>query len=92
MPAFSFVAQGEGNNVAGGKLILAGGILETGTGQIFINGLNAVLFRRCPVTFKNCIYRSVAQLGRALRSGRRGRVFESRHSDFTPILWGFFIF
>ena len=26
--------------------------------------------------------RSVAQLGRALRSGRRGRVFESRHSDF----------
>ena len=25
--------------------------------------------------------RSVAQLGRALRSGRRGRVFESRHSD-----------
>ena len=41
MPAFSFVAQGEGNNVAGGKLILAGGILETGTGQIFVNGLNA---------------------------------------------------
>ena len=40
-----------------------------------------ILFRRCPVTFKNCIYRSVAQLGRALRSGRRGRVFESRHSD-----------
>lgn len=39
MPAFSFVAQGEGNNVAGGKLILAGGILETGTGQIFINGI-----------------------------------------------------
>ena len=51
-----------------------------------------ILFRRCPVTFKNCIHRSVAQLGRALRSGRRGRVFESRHSDFTPILWGFFIF
>ena len=24
----------------------------------------------------------MAQLGRALRSGRRGRVFESRHSDF----------
>ena len=37
-------------------------------------------------------YRGVAQFGRALRSGRRGRVFESRHSDFTPILWGFFIF
>ena len=51
-----------------------------------------ILFRRYPVTFKNYIYRSVAQLGRALRSGRRGRVFESRHSDFTPILWGFFIF
>ena len=28
------------------------------------------------------LFRSVAQLGRALRSGRRGRVFESRHSDF----------
>ena len=27
-------------------------------------------------------WRDVAQLGRALRSGRRGRVFESRHSDF----------
>ena len=26
-------------------------------------------------------YRSVAQLGRALRSGRRGRRFESCHSD-----------
>ena len=34
----------------------------------------------------------MAQLGRALRSGRRGRVFESRHSDFTPILWGFLLF
>ena len=28
------------------------------------------------------IYRSVAQLGRALRSGRRGRRFKSCHSDF----------
>ena len=27
-------------------------------------------------------YRNVAQLGRALRSGRRGRVFESRRLDF----------
>ena len=27
------------------------------------------------------IYRGVAQFGRALRSGRRGRVFESRHLD-----------
>ena len=27
-------------------------------------------------------YRSVAQLGRALRSGRRGRKFKSCHSDF----------
>ena len=27
------------------------------------------------------ILRGVAQFGRALRSGRRGRVFESRHSD-----------
>ena len=26
-------------------------------------------------------YRGVAQFGRALRSGRRGRVFESRHPD-----------
>ena len=30
---------------------------------------------------QNNNYRNVAQLGRALRSGRRGRVFESRHSD-----------
>ena len=37
-------------------------------------------------------YRSVAQLGRALRSGRRGRRFESCHSDLTPVLQGFFIF
>ena len=28
------------------------------------------------------VNRSVAQLGRALRSGRRGRRFESCHSDF----------
>ena len=28
------------------------------------------------------ILRSVAQFGRALRSGRRSRVFESRHSEF----------
>ena len=26
-------------------------------------------------------FRSVAQFGRALRSGRRGRAFESRHSE-----------
>ena len=31
------------------------------------------------------LYRGVAQLGRALRSGRRGRVFESRHSDSSRI-------
>ena len=28
-------------------------------------------------------YRGVAQFGRALRSGRRGRVFESRRLDFS---------
>ncbi len=28
------------------------------------------------------MYRSVAQFGRALRSGRRGRGFESRRFDF----------
>ena len=27
------------------------------------------------------LYRGVAQLGRALRSGRRGRKFESCHAD-----------
>ena len=37
-------------------------------------------------------HRSVAQLGRALRSGRRGRVFESRHSDFYPHFMGVFHF
>ncbi len=30
-------------------------------------------------------YRSVAQLGRALRSGRRGRRFESCHSDLKSL-------
>ena len=30
-------------------------------------------------------FRSVAQFGRALRSGRRGRVFESRHSDLKVL-------
>ena len=29
-----------------------------------------------------CSRRSVAQFGRALRSGRRGRGFESRHFDY----------
>ncbi len=38
------------------------------------------------------LYRSVAQLGRALRSGRRGRVFESRHSDFFPPFYGGFFY
>uniref|UniRef100_UPI00280B69A3 pectate lyase-like adhesive domain-containing protein n=1 Tax=uncultured Bilophila sp. TaxID=529385 RepID=UPI00280B69A3 len=41
MPEFSFAAQDAENNIAGGKLVLAGGTLETGTGQIFTNGLNA---------------------------------------------------
>lgn len=31
-----------------------------------------------------CLFRSVAQPGRALRSGRRGRRFESSHSDQLP--------
>ncbi len=31
--------------------------------------------------FESVIYRGVAQFGRALRSGRRGRGFESRHLD-----------
>ena len=39
----------------------------------------------------------MAQLGRALRSGRRGRVFESRHSDFLlrdrkALIMGFAVF
>ncbi len=41
------------------------------------------------------VYRNVAQLGRALRSGRRGRRFKSCHSDFCfikkfPVNAGFF--
>ena len=32
-------------------------------------------------TISYVYYRGVAQFGRALRSGRRGRVFESRHLD-----------
>ena len=35
---------------------------------------------RCWIDFQ--FYRCVAQLGRALRSGRRGRGFESRRTDF----------
>ena len=42
-----------------------------------------------------CTHRGVAQLGRALRSGRRGRVFKSRHPDhhnpLVPKASGFFI-
>ena len=39
---------------------------------------------RCWIDFQ--FYRCVAQLGRALRSGRRGRGFESRRTDFfVPI-------
>ena len=34
---------------------------------------------------ENSHSRGVAQLGRALRSGRRGRVFESRHSDVVIV-------
>ena len=45
---------------------------------------NSVHNRRC---FK---LRSVAQPGRALRSGRRGRWFEPSHSDHNfPILFTF---
>ena len=39
-------------------------------------GRRVLYDKRHPVT-----YRSVAQLGRALRSGRRGRRFKSCHSD-----------
>ena len=44
-----------------------------------------------------CSPRGVAQFGRALRSGRRGRVFESRHPDYDfrsqmPINTAFVIF
>ena len=36
------------------------------------------------ISYKLLYYhRDVAQFGRALRSGRRGRVFESRHPDQT---------
>ena len=33
------------------------------------------------IIYPEILLRNVAQFGRALRSGRRGRVFESRHSD-----------
>lgn len=52
MPEFSFAAQGEGGSAAGGRLILAGGTLETGTGQIFTNGLNAEGDNRDPGSVK----------------------------------------
>ena len=34
-----------------------------------------------PALYNRCVVRRVAQFGRALRSGRRGRGFESRHAD-----------
>ena len=36
--------------------------------------------------------RSVAQFGSALRSGRRGRGFESRHSDLKALKSAFFLY
>ena len=46
-----------------------------------------ILFNSCKT---NC-RRRVAQFGRALRSGRRGRKFESCHADFNgkPLFTGF---
>ena len=41
---------------------------------------------QCFKPFRQCVgIRGVAQLGRALRSGRRGRGFESRHLDTRKI-------
>ena len=40
---------------------------------------------RCWIDFQ--FYRCVAQLGRALRSGRRGRGFESRRTDFFVLFF-----
>ena len=48
---------------------------------------------RCGVSMKIDILRDVAQLGRALRSGRRGRKFKSCHPDHTPrVVAAFFFF
>ena len=44
--------KAKGAGAAGGRLILAGGILETGTGQIFTNGLNAEGDNRDPGSVK----------------------------------------
>ena len=52
MPEFSFASQDAENAITGGKLVLAGGILETGTGQIFANGLNAEGDARNPGSVK----------------------------------------
>ena len=52
MSEFSFASQDAENAVTGGKLVLAGGILETGTGQIFANGLNAEGDARNPGSVK----------------------------------------
>ena len=40
---------------------------------------------KCWIDFQ--FYRCVAQLGRALRSGRRGRGFESRRTDFFVLFF-----
>ena len=39
-----------------------------------------------PALYNRCVVRRVAQFGRALRSGRRGRGFESRHADFCLLM------
>ena len=39
--------------------------------------------RNAKAVIKNFIHRRVAQLGRALRSGRRSRRFKSCHADFS---------
>ena len=52
MSEFSFASQDAENAITGGKLVLAGGILETGTGQIFANGLNAEGDARNPGSVK----------------------------------------
>ena len=43
------------------------------------------IFLQCFI-IDNALYRRVAQFGRALRSGRRGRKFESCRDDWLKVL------
>ena len=68
-------ARGRRSEPASDALRLCDGVFSPlGARQGFVQ-------HNCRIDTKNLIFRDVAQFGRALRSGRRGRKFESCHLD-----------